>query len=190
MALRAGYYGVKRALKDKLTEIAGAWDQVNNEVDALIDIDEVDLTSKVNSTNFSVETGGFVKYVKIGNVCTITLAGITPTSTGNNKALLSDANVPKTLLQTMVPAVAGNGSSVGMINVPTNYVALNISTVGTIYSSVTYLVDTRNTQTRSLSTEAAPEEIVKEETTDELVVEKKTTTRKKSTAKADTNEEV
>lgn len=26
MALRAGYYGVKRALKDKLTEIAGSWD--------------------------------------------------------------------------------------------------------------------------------------------------------------------
>lgn len=33
MALRAGYYGVKRALKDKLAEIAGAWDQVKNDVD-------------------------------------------------------------------------------------------------------------------------------------------------------------
>lgn len=185
MALRAGYYGVKRGLKDKLAQIAGAWDQVKNEVDDLIDIDEVDLTSKVNSTNFSVETGGFVKYGKIGNVCTITLAGITPTSTGNNKALLSDANVPKALLQTIMPAVSGNGSSVGMINVPTNYVVLNIGTVGTIYSSVTYLVDTRNTQSR---TAEAPEEIVKDEV-EEPVVEKKTT-RKKSTAKADTKEEV
>lgn len=32
MALRAGYYGIKRGLKAKLAEIAGAWDEVINEV--------------------------------------------------------------------------------------------------------------------------------------------------------------
>lgn len=101
---------------------------------------EVDLTSSVNTTNFTVGTGGSVKYVKKGNTCTVTINNVTPASTGNNKALLSGANIPRALMQTYGVAVAGNGDVVGMISIPTNYMALNIKATSTIYSSITYIM--------------------------------------------------
>lgn len=104
------------------------------------DITEVDLTSSVNTTNFTVGSGGSVKYVKKGNTCTVTIENVTPESTGNNKALLSGATIPKALMKTYGVAAAGNGDVVGLINIPDDYVALNVKTASAIYSSVTYIM--------------------------------------------------
>lgn len=53
MALRAGYYGIKRGLKAKLTEIASAWDNL---------VDVVTTLNKIHFLSFSEEktvaTGG------------------------------------------------------------------------------------------------------------------------------------
>ena len=49
MALRAGYYGIKRQLKQKLIEIAGGWDAIKHNVEGVeyiqVDYDEVTVNS-------------------------------------------------------------------------------------------------------------------------------------------------
>lgn len=53
MALRAGYYGIKRKLKAKLADIAGAWDQYVNKID-----DELPSAINANTALFT-ETIGY-----------------------------------------------------------------------------------------------------------------------------------
>ena len=98
----------------------------------LTEVIETDLTEYVNTTNFTVNTGGYVKAYKCGKVCTLEINNVTPIVTGNNKQLVINNPEPVAIVHQTIPQ--------GLISIPGNYVSMNISTTeGAIYQSITYI---------------------------------------------------
>ena len=98
----------------------------------LTEVVETDLTEYVNTTNFTVGTGGYVKMHKCGKICTVTINNVTPTGTGNNKQLCTKNLAPVSTIYQTIPQ--------GLLQVPGDYIAMNVSTASAIYNSITYIV--------------------------------------------------
>ena len=168
MALRAGYYGIKKQLKQKLTEIAASWDDVKHNVDGVeyIQADYGEVT--LNSLGYTGLT--------IPSVSNKYCAGYSLLIGGTGSAVYSALSATYDNTSKMVEALrlknldATNGHTWTVL---VNYIFIP-------FDMFTFIDTTKNNKSIA---EDDPE-------ISEDIAIKKTTTRKKSTAKAETTEEV
>lgn len=179
MALRAGYYGIKRKLKNKLEVIAAAWDGVFN---ATV-LNESAVTNIPETATVDSETGNHLN--RQGNIVTlnITLTGVTlPTYTTLFR--IPEGYRPQGYIKEYISGHLIQISSAG------NCVSQSSIEDETLCFNLSWVTKSSLSKSKNISDDNLKDEIVKDEIIKDTVVEKKTTTRKKSTAQAETSKEV
>lgn len=183
MALRAGYYGIKRKLRDKLETVAAGWDNLFNSVNTPVE--------KTLTPAEGITLGSNTKCVKLGRIVdlyvSITSVSAEADTTTTLFTLPSDC-LPLYSLFDVGYDSDGSAVRFNISSTSGNVQIRHLEAISnkTIVVHITFIA--KPAPTRELSMAAAPEEIVKDEI-EEPIVEKKTT-KKKSTAKAETQEEV